>query len=86
LVTSVDFGWYSSIVGVRCPCEVCCFCRAWLKDAASRVAATWGHTNKKITTAQMTESNARVHQDFIVSLWYGIVQLIFPQDGATMLA
>jgi hypothetical protein len=83
-VTSVEFGWYSSMVGVLCCGEA--FCRAWLRDAASRVAAACGRTNRKITAAKMTESNARVRQDFMICLCREAAGPIFPQEGASMRA
>src|SRR5580692_165257 len=63
LVTSVDFGWYSSIVGVR-SCEDC-FCGA--TEDARRIAAPRGQKITKIARARITAKNAGVSQVLIVS-------------------
>src|SRR5882672_12942735 len=73
LVTSVDFGWYSSIVGVWCfscgPCSCC-------------VVAARGQTMSAANVAtKMTEKKVMVRREFIVPLGFLNVRLIFPQEG-----
>src|SRR5580658_11155672 len=86
LVTRVDLGWYSSIVGVRDSCEAGCFGKLASTNAAARVAAACGRTNRKTTAARINARSAMVRQDFIVRLGYGIARPIFPQDAGTPLA
>src|SRR6266581_2590922 len=57
LVTSVDFGWYSSIVGV------CCFCGVW----SCCVIAARGQTISAANVAtRMTETKVTDRREFIV--------------------
>src|SRR6266481_7380915 len=72
LVTSVDFGWYSSIVGI------CCFCRAW----SCWVIAPRGQTMSAANMAKrMTKKKVMVRREFIVPLGFLDVRLIFTQEG-----
>src|SRR5580698_929433 len=86
LVTRVDLGWYSSIVGVRDSCEAGSFGKLASSNAAARVAAACGRIKRRITTAKVTARSAIARQDFIVGLGYGIARAIFPQDDGTPLA
>src|SRR5438552_14897599 len=72
LVTSVDFGWYSSIVGI------CCFCRAW----SCRVITARGQTMSAANMAtRMTKKKVMVRREFIVPLGFLDVRPIFTQEG-----
>src|SRR6266581_2590920 len=74
LVTSVDFGWYSSIVGV------CCFCGVW----SCCVIAARGQTISAANVAtRRTETKVTVRREFIVPLGFLNLRLIFPQEGAS---
>src|SRR5580700_2170520 len=66
-VTSVDLGWYSSMVGVRCSCEDC-FCWFGWMEAAGSVAAARDRTNNRIAAAKITARSAKVRQDLIACL------------------
>src|ERR1700734_323308 len=68
LGTSVDFGWYSSMVGVGF-CDDC-FCND-SREAVRCVAAVWGLTVAKITAARIATRNAGARQDLIVRLGNG---------------
>src|ERR1700674_520853 len=71
LVTSVDFGWYSSIVGI------CCFCL----DRSCCVITARGQTMSAANMAmKMTEKRVKVRREFIVPLGFE-VRLIFTQEG-----
>src|SRR5258708_39026070 len=73
LVTSVDFGWYSSMVGV-----CCFFCGAW---SCCPIAAH-GHTLGAANMApRMIEKNVVVRLEFISPLGLLNVPTIFPQAG-----
>src|SRR5439155_17175239 len=73
VMTSVDFGWYSSIVGVCCfSCGACSCC----------VVAKRGQTMSAANMAtQMMEKRVMVRREFIVPLGFLKVRLIFPQEG-----
>src|SRR5436305_11876672 len=73
VMTSVDFGWYSSIVGVCCfSCGACSCC----------VVAKRGQTMSAANMAtKMTEKRVMVRREFIVPLGFLNVRLIFPQEG-----
>src|SRR5436309_13684142 len=72
-VTLVDFGLYSSIVGI-----CCFFCAGW----SCSVAATRGQprraTNK---AAKMIEKNVMVRREARVIFWFLHIRIIFPQEG-----
>src|SRR2546425_10036021 len=60
LVTSVDLGWYSSIVGVGCCCG----------DWACCVIAGRGQTRNAAEAAtRIVETKKMVRREFIVPLW-----------------
>src|SRR5438552_17156922 len=72
LVTSVDFGWYSSIVGI------CCFSRAW---SCSVIAARGQSMSAANMATRMTKKKVMVRREFIVPLGFLNVRLIFTQEG-----
>src|SRR6266446_2248607 len=72
LVTSVDFGWYSSMVGV------CCFGGDW----PCRVIAARGQTMSAANVAtRITETKRMVRREFIVPLAYLNFRIIFAQES-----
>src|SRR5438876_2928908 len=60
LVTSVDLGWYSSIVGV------CCFCGDW---PCCVIAARGQTRNAAEAATRIVETKKMVRREFIVPLW-----------------
>src|SRR5260370_4443057 len=74
LVTRVDCGWYSSIVGVGWLfCEVC----------SCSVIAVHGRASKSPANTETTMMRrVRLSPDFIGPLCFLDVRLIFPQEGA----
>src|SRR5216684_6722173 len=72
VVTSVDSGWYSSIVGI------CCFC----VDRSCGVITARGQTMSAANMAtKMTEKRVMVRREFILPLGFLNVRLIFPQEA-----
>src|SRR6266403_4540708 len=72
VVTSVDFGWYSSIVGI------CCFCLDWFCCVVTARGQTMSAANM---ATKMTEKRVMVRREFILPLGFLNVRLIFPQEG-----
>src|SRR6267142_4429772 len=72
LVTSVDFGWYSSIVGTCWFFFAACSCCVAAARSQPRRAAD--------KTTKMMEKNVMVRQDVIVPFWFLDLPIIFPQD------
>src|SRR5712691_7114556 len=70
LMTSVDFGWYSSIVGICCLDWSCCVITARGQTMSAANIAT-----------QMMEKRVMVRREFIGPLGFLKVRLIFPQEG-----
>src|SRR5712664_3107037 len=73
LVTSVDFGWYSSMVGV-----CCFFSGVWSCGLIAARGQTMPPANR---ATRMIETNVMVRRDFIVPLGFLKLRLIFPQEG-----
>src|SRR5207302_7247402 len=72
LVTSVDFGWYSSIVGV------CCFCGDW---PCCVIAARGQTRNAAEAATKIAETKKIVRREFIVPLAYLNFRIIFAHKG-----
>src|SRR6267143_1945001 len=72
VVTSVDFGWYSSIVGI------CCFCVDWSCCVITARGQTMSAANM---ATKMTEKRVMVRREFILPLGFLNVRLIFPQEA-----
>src|SRR5882757_7167214 len=67
LVTSVDFGWYSSIVGI------CCFCPDWSCCMVTARGQTMSAANM---ATKMTEKRVLVRREFILPLGFLNVRLL----------